>query len=136
MRLLAFNHYFLLATAFCASCDYSDDRVKIRNNSLHEIAVEFYRDTLPTINESNSEEYYVEVSIKPGETKHQFMVGNPKGWELFTERSANGRLNMAVFDLDSLRRYGMDSIIVLELYEMLSFSLTELEKRDWVILVE
>lgn len=117
-------------------CDYYDKRLEVQNNTSHEIAVETFLDSIPTLYELNRTEYYLQNSINPNETERLIQMGSTKGWIFRIEKSNNNRLNLFVFQIDSLKKYGIDSLIAMGIYDRYMFSETELDKKNWKVVIE
>lgn len=108
----------------------------MENRSKNRIVVETYLDTIPSLEQTNMTEYYLEVVVEPYKSKKLFKVGNTKGWSMFIESSVNNRLNLFVFQVDSLEILGIDSLIAMGAYDKYIFSESELDKINWKIVIE
>lgn len=128
--------YYLIFSFVLLGCDYYDGRLEVQNNTSHEIAVETFLDSVPTLSELNKTEYYLQNSINPNETERLIEMGSTKGWSFRIEKSKNNRLNLFVFQVDSLKMYGIDSLISLGIYDKYIFSEKELDKKNWKVVVE
>lgn len=128
--------YYLIFSFILSGCDYYDGRLEVQNNTSHVVAVETFLDSIPTLSELNKTEYYLQNSINPNETKRFIEMGSTKGWSFRIEKSNNNRLNLFVFQIDSLKVYGIDSLISLEIYDRYMFSETELDKKNWKVVIE
>lgn len=117
-------------------CDYYDDRLQVQNSTSHVVAVETFLDSIPTLRELNKTEYYLRNNIGPHETGRLIEKGSTKGWSYRIERSNNKRLNLIVFNIDSLEKYGVDSLISLRIYNRYMFSERELDGKNWKVVVE
>jgi hypothetical protein len=117
-------------------CDYYDERLQVQNNTSHVIAVETFLDSIPTLPELNKTEYYLQNSINPNETERLIKMGSTKGWSFRIEKSNNKRLNLFVFHIDSLKMYGVDSLISLGIYDRYMFSEKELDEKNWKVVIE
>lgn len=128
--------YYLFFALILSGCDYYDERLEIQNNTSHEIAVETFLDSIPTLSELNKTEYYLHNSISPNETERLIEMGSTKGWIFRIEKNKNNRLNLLVFQSDSLKNYGIDSLITLGIYDKYIFSKEELDKMNWKVVIE
>jgi hypothetical protein len=129
MRLI-----FILLSLLWSSCDYYDNRLRIKNNSNADIAVETYLDSIPTIEESNSSAYYLREIVKKQGTSSLTMPGSTQAWIFFIERSKNKKLNICVFNKDTIIKYGViDSLINKNLYKKYIISKSYLDSTQWVV---
>jgi len=128
--------YYLIFSFILLGCDYYDGRLEVQNNTSHVIAVETFLDSIPTLSELNKTEYYLQNSINPNETERLIEMGSTKGWSFRIEKSNNNRLNLFVFQIDSLKMYGIDSLISLGIYDKYIFSEKELDEKNWKVVIE
>lgn len=126
----------LIFSFILLGCDYYDERLQVQNNTHHVIAVETFLDSIPTLSELNKTEYYLQNSINPSETERLIKMGSTKGWSFRIEKSNNKRLNLFVFHIDSLKMYGVDSLISLGIYDRYMFSKKELDEKNWKVVIE
>ncbi|MBK7854927.1 MAG: hypothetical protein IPJ79_08515 [Bacteroidetes bacterium] len=125
---------FISLFLFCTSCDYYDNRLSIINNSNADIAVETYLDSIPTIEESNSSAYYLREIVKKQGTSSLTMPGSTQAWIFFIERSKNKKLNICVFNKDTIIKYGeIDSLINKNLYKKYIISKSYLDSTQWIV---
>jgi hypothetical protein len=128
----------LFAVIFIAlfSCDFYDGRLSVTNNTAKIICIETISDTEPNLNEFNSTEYYLNAPILPGSSKKLIKTGR-NIWEKEIQKSFNGKLNIIVFDIDSMLKYkSLEYLLDNKKYETVSYSLSEIRKRDWKIPVK
>lgn len=126
----------LIFSFILLGCDYYDGRLEVQNNTSHVIAVETFLDSIPTLSELNKTEYYLQNSINPNETERLIEMGSTKGWSFRIEKSNNKRLNLFAFHIDSLKMYGVDSLITLGIYDRYMFSEKELDEKNWKVVIE
>jgi len=130
------NLCYLIFIIVFFGCDYYDGRLEVHNSTSHVVAIETFLDSIPTLSELNQTEYYLQNGIRPNETKRLIKMGSTKGWSLRIEKSKNNRLNLIVFQVDSLKKYGIDSLISLGIYDRYKLSETELEKKSWKVVIK
>lgn len=128
--------YCLIFSFSLQGCDYYDGRLEVQNNTSHVIAVETFLDSIPTLPVLNKTEYYLQNYINPGETESLSKPGSTRAWSFLIENSSNKRLNLFVFQMDSLKVYGIDSLITLGIYDRYMFSKKELDKKNWKVVIE
>ncbi|TXE04779.1 hypothetical protein [Algoriphagus aquimarinus] len=131
---LKFHCMFFLAF-FLLSCDYYDGRLEVINNRNYTIAVETFLDSIPIHSEIKPEPYYISNQILPNESIRLIELGSTRGWSSRINRSYNHKLNLFVFKIDSLRIYGIDSLLTMGLYDKYILSEIELDKRNWKVVV-
>jgi len=132
---LRFYWIFLLAFLLL-SCDYYDGRLEVINNGNHTIVVETFLDSIPIHSDIKQEAYYISNQIFPNESKRLIELGSTRGWSSRIKRSYNQKLNLFVFKIDSLKIYGIDSLIRMGLYDKYILSELELDKRKWKVVVD
>ena len=124
--------YILLL--LCA-CDHYDRRLEIINNSNSEVAVEIYSDTLPDFPSVTKTEFYLSHGVLPEDTSKLTKMGK-NGWPFAIARSSNKKLNLVIYNIDSLRKYrSIDTLIRRNIYKRHEFSEHELEKDGWRIIL-
>ena len=135
MRLFSFiaNGVLVVAT----SCDYHDSRLKIINKNNSAICVETFLDTLPDYPSLNKPEYYLSNIILPNDTAEQTIPGSPDEWTREVDRSKNKKLNLFIYQADSVRTYyNMDSLNQKKRFKRVFFTLDELRAANWNVVVE
>lgn len=119
------------------SCDVHDDRLKVMNHSIEEITLSTGLDTVPGYPSVNKSEYYLRTSLSPLDSRRLLKEGRSKAWSFFISESKNDKLNLFVYNIDTLRKYqSIDTLIKNRLYRRYSFTEKELEKSDWEIVIE
>jgi hypothetical protein len=122
---------FLGSLLFSCVYDKFDARLKIVNKTGKVI----FAITSQKIEFSTSEsiEYFKSVNIKP-DTSDNILI--PWNWEEYIKTSFNKKLNLCIFELDTLLKYeNIDSTLrhpILK-YEI---SLSELKSNNWVVIAE
>lgn len=123
--------------AIATSCDYYDSRLKIINKDNSAICVETFLDTLPDYPSANQPEAYLSHIILPNDTSEQTIPGSSGEWIREVNRSKNKKLNVFIYQADSVRRYhNMDSLNQKRRFKRLSFTLDELNADNWTVVVE
>ncbi|WP_192349071.1 hypothetical protein [Algoriphagus sp. Y33] len=128
--------YGLIFTIILSGCDYYDERLQVENKSPNEVAVEIFLDSVPTLSELNKTEYYIQNSIEPDESKRLMEMGSTRGWSFRIKKSNNDRLNLFVFQVDSLKIYGVDSLISMGVYDKYILSEMYLNEENWIVVIE
>lgn len=118
------------------SCRVIDARLKLTNGLSYDIVAEGFSDTIPDVKETYSTNYYLINIAKPKQVVILGKEGKSRAWDKVIERSKNNKLNVCVFSADSLKKYGdLDSLIRKKLYKRFEYSMEDLEKNDWEIIV-
>ena len=127
--------YLFLGLIALSGCDYYDGRLEIHNKSTDIVAIETFLDSIPALLEVGKTEYYLSHPIYPGESENPLEMGT-NGWLFRIKNSKNNRLNLFVFQIDSLKLYGIDSLISRGIYKKYIFSEEELNDSDWKVIIE
>jgi len=118
-----------------AGCDYYDNRLSVVNHSQRPICPEAFEDTIPDFPTLNQPEAYLSHIVLPGDSTSLTRVGT-NGWPFSVQRSTNRKLNLFVYNADSVRQYhSMDSLNRQRRFHRISLSLAELEARHWRVVV-
>lgn len=119
-----------------SSCEHYDGRLEIVNETAATIAAESYTDSIPNLVETNGARYYMEYGIRPAEHRGLMRSGK-NGWLFAIKGSKNNRLNLVIYDIDSIKKYNcMDSLIQKGIYNSFSFSEEELDSMNWKIVIK
>jgi len=71
----------------------------------------------------------------PSDTANMVAMSK-KGWPFFIARSKNKKLNLIVFDIDSLKKYdSIDTLIKRNKYRRFEFSEEQLNSKNWEIVI-
>lgn len=125
----------LIALQVFYGCDYYDHRLVVINKSEHPISAEDFRNLYPRAEDFNSADYYIETEILPN-AKGNLMKSGRNAWQASVESNSNKKLNLFVFNTDTLRKYNdMDYVLDNKLYSVYSFTLEELENMNWEVTV-
>jgi len=126
----------LFYTFLLLGCDYYDDRLVLRNNFNYNVVIEMYHDSVPSFSETNTSGFYLSKIIEQKQEMRFLKIGSQNGWPFFLINSSNNKLNVAVFNADSLRKYGdIKYLIEFDLFDMYSYPIKDLEKKEWRITV-
>ena len=127
-------YFLVIFVNIFISCDYTDNRLKIKNASKKRIVVETYMDSVPNFSETNNTEYYLRNIINVGQEVNLIRFGSKNGWPLKIMRSKNAKLNLIVYQVDSLMKYKeIDSLIIKKIYSRYEYTSVELEKVAWKV---
>ena len=118
------------------SCDYFDRRLGIVNHTKAEFTVETYSDTIPDFPSINKTEFYLSQTITPNDSLRLIKLGK-NGWPLEISNSRNNKLNLVVYNIDSLRNHkSIDTLIRRRIYKRYEFSEKELQDKKWKVIIE
>jgi hypothetical protein len=138
-KLLTMKNFCSAITLFLVAlsgCDYYDSRLEIENKTGSAIAVEIYEDTVANVEESNRADFYLQNQIAPNGAKRLTKNGK-NGWPFVIVRSKNKRLNVGVYNVDSLKKYrDMEHLINNKMYKWYEFTEAQLQAQNWKISVE
>lgn len=136
------NMYSFLLILFCfVSCQNSyesgDSRLKVTNRKTSPIAIELSEDTIPS--NLGLVDYYLRKQIKFYDTiSFTGGIGGKNYWSNFISTSKNERLNIFIYDVDTLIKYmDMEYIRNNRLWvKKMQLSEAELDSMKWVIVYE
>jgi len=118
-----------------SACDYYDHRLEIVNQTKGEITVETYSDTIPEFPGINKTKFYLDETVIPNDTLKLTEIGK-NGWPFAISRSRNKKLNLVVYNIDSLRKYeSIDTLIRKRIYKRYEFSEKELQEKNWKVVI-
>ena len=127
-------HQFLILlvlVSLAGACDYTDNRLNIKNNSNYAIAFDYSIDTTLRKNQIYNIPFYIEGKILPGETIAQTI---PMSWPSLIYRSNNKKLNVFIISIDTLLKYDdWEYIRTHRLYQRYSFTEEDLNRTNWII---
>lgn len=125
----------ILFLLLLCSCEYYDNRLQIVNQTGQEIAVETYSDTIPEFPSRNKTPVYWNARILRNDTMKLTEYGK-NGWVFALSKSRNRKLNLIVYNIDSLLKYeSIDTLIKKRIYKRYEQSEDELNKNNWIIVV-
>jgi hypothetical protein len=114
-------------------CDYSDSKLMIKNHSKKTIAIQPFEDTIINSSILSKVPYYETIRFYPNDSAYQFLPGKD-AWKWETRNSKNKKLNIFVFDLDTLRKYNdMEFIRLNKMYKRYELTEKELNNSNWII---
>jgi len=124
----------LISLAMLAgTCDYTDNRLKIKNNSSYTIAFDYSTDTVleQEIKHVNA---VISDKIMPGKIANQSLPGSTNAWPFLIKKSKNNKLNVFIFNVDTVLKYNdWEYIRNHRLYKRYSFTEEELNRMNWII---
>jgi hypothetical protein len=125
--------FIILSFIFVTSCDLADNRLQIINNSSSTICYDY--STSGDINpDSNRLFWYLSNQILPSKTQNISLLGSRNMWIKEIENSKTKRLSIFLFNVDTLKKYeDLNFIIKNSLYEKFDYSISDLEKNNWII---
>ena len=124
----------LALVSLAGACDYTDDRLNIKNNSNYAIAFDYSLDTTLEKKQIYDIPSYIVEKILPGETKSQSIFGSTQGWPFLIQRSNNNKLNVFIISIDTLLKYDdWEYIRTHRLYQRYSFTEEELNRINWIV---
>lgn len=114
-------------------CEFYDLRLRVKNDFDKPVCVEIVSNDLSYIKQVNDAQYYINAKIDPQEIR-SFSKSGKEGWEYFIEKTNDKKLNILVFDLDTLVKYeNMFLLLEMKKYKVFSYRKDELEKMNWEI---
>ncbi len=126
----------ILFSILISSCDVHDERLKVVNLLTAEITLSPQLDTVPQFPSINKTEYYLSDTLYPEDTARLIQEGMEDAWPFFISESVNDKLNLFVYNVDTLKKYqSIDTLIRRKLYTRYSRSKNELEKSDWIVII-
>jgi len=129
-------HPFILITSvvmLAGTCDYNDNRLKIKNNSAYDIAFDYSTDTILEQDFTNFNSI-INDKIMPGEVANQLLPGSTNAWPFLIKKSKNNKLNVFIFNNDTLLKYNdREYIRNHKLYKRYSLTEEELNEINWII---
>lgn len=127
----------LLFIIVVTSCDVHDDRLKVLNLSDVNISLSTEKDTIPEYPSVDKTEYHLRSALYPEEEKKLLYEGQRKGWSFFIADSKNEKLNLFVYNIDSMGKYkSIDTLIRKQIYTRYSFTEQELDEMDWQVIIK
>jgi hypothetical protein len=115
------------------ACDYTDNKLKVKNNSSETICFVHDMDTI--LDNQESDIYYFNRNcIVPGEISSQVAFGRPYEWSDEINRSKNKKLNVFIINHDTLLKYNdWQYISINKLFKRYEYTEEELNKNNWII---
>lgn len=129
------KYFMVLCVALIAiSCEYTDSKLVIINKtSLPVSYTATMEDSLIDMHYIGKAEYYLRVQIQPNDSARVLTLGRG-GWEEAVRSNKNKKLNLFVFQADTIERYRiMENIISRRLYQRYEYSLEYLKVHNWRI---
>jgi hypothetical protein len=126
---------FVLIILNCIiSCDPVSSRLKIQNNSEIAIWAVYGTDTLCPSESTNSIQYFLDNQVLPKDVRSLKIIGGKNDWEYYIDRCINKKLNVFVFPIDTIKKYGYSlSTKELKFIKRYSYSKNELDSIEWLI---
>ncbi len=118
------------------SCDYYDRRPIVYNHQSSNICIELYNSDELDSNHLNHSDYYISNYIAPHDSSRFINMDGIKAWSEYIQSSQSKRLNVFVFQLDSIKEYGIEHVVFNGLYDHLIFSEQELDNLNWKIVID
>lgn len=113
-----------------------DNRLKIINHTDYPFTIGYYTDTVPEYPSVNHTQVYIRDSINVSDTI-EVVEHSRKPWPWFLERSKNKKLNLFIYNINDLKKYGsIDTLIKRRIYKRLQYNESELDSLKWVIVVK
>jgi hypothetical protein len=129
---------YLIGSIFCfASCDPVSNKIKVQNESASSIYTTYSADTLcPSLSE-NPVGYYKDNQILPKSMGSLTILGGDKDWEYFIDKCLNKKINVFVFSIDTIMKYGYTRASKERKYiKRYSYSKMGLDSIQWIIVHE
>lgn len=125
----------LLFMAF-VSCDYYDGRLQIINKSDKVICFDHEVDTLLDVPSINKKEYFLRTRINSGDSTNVVLPGSTEQWIWEVTRGEDSTLSIYVFDYKQVLDSNWDSLRKNKNYQRLDYTLSELNRSNWTVIVE
>jgi len=119
----------------CGMEPEGDDRLRIVNHTNYNFSIYYNIDTVPEFPSVNHTYIYLRDSIKINDTIN-IQEYNRKPWPWFFETSKNRKLNLFIYNINSLKIYSIDTLIKRKIYKRLTFSKAQLEKLNWTVVIK
>lgn len=118
-------------------CHRYDDRLQIVNRTNSEITITTSLDTVPVFPSLNKKEFYFRTRFYQGERRNLIHPGFTDSWSLKIHNSKNNKLNLFVYNIDSMFSYNnIDTLIKSRIYNRYEFSEKELEEMNWEVVID
>ena len=128
--------FVLLFVLTFVSCDYYDGRLHIINNSNKTICFDHEVDTVLDVPSVAKKEYFLGKRLNPGDTTNVVLPGSTKQWIWEVESGKDSTLSIYVFDYEQVKNENWDTLRKNKNYQRLDYSLSELKKNNWTVIVE
>jgi len=129
------KYWAIILGLLFASCIYdpADSRARIVNQAAYEITLYYGLDTIPL--DQNHTEFYLSNTVKSNDTVR--LRAYNADWPSLVEESTNKKLNLFVYNVDSLKAYNdIDLMTARKKYTRYQYTLKELEEMNWIIVVK
>jgi len=125
----------LLCLATLLSSCFGDSRLMVINHTKSQIVFEHDAKNELATSELNNTEFYLGRPLEVGDSTYVAEYGG--SWPNFFKRSKFQKLNLFIFNFDTLKRYsGINYLVEHKLYRRFEFSEADLEKSNWQIIVK
>lgn len=113
-----------------------DDRLRIVNHTNYELAYSYNTDIIPRYPSVIDAGIYFDHPVKINDTVKVFEYDH-KPWHWFFEKSKNKKINLFIYNLDSLKVYrNIDTLIKRKIYRKFEYSEQEINKLNWIVTIE
>jgi len=127
----------ILLISILLSCTYDpqDKRLLVANHTNSDIAIYWNSDTIPKYPSTNDTEVYLtDYGIKSQDSL--WVPENNANWPKYVENSDNKKLNLFIYSVDSIKKYkSIDTINSRGIYKRLEYSLDDLSKLNWRVVI-
>ena len=127
---------FLVLTGSCVLESSYDDRLLIINNSNRVICFEYELDGIPEVPSVNKKQYYINNRIEPGDSTSVEKSGSWTQWIREVSNARDSTLSVFVFDYGQVMTSDWDSLRSNGMYRRLDFTLEDLNRNNWRVIVE
>lgn len=126
--------YVFLIIISLISCDFTDNRLKIKNNSNETITFEYSSDTILQTDDTDRINNLKRDKIFPRELCDEDKPGSKNEWSKVIYDSKNKKLNVFIIDYDTLLKYNdLNYMKNNRLYKRYEYSEAYLNKNNWII---
>jgi hypothetical protein len=124
---------FIFVLIYLLSCDPASNKLKIYNGSNSSIYATYTFDSFNPTND-NPIKYFMDNQILPKDTGHLHLLGGDKDWGYFIEKSSNKKINIFIFSIDSIEKYGYNFLANdKNYYKQYSYTQEGLDSIKWVV---
>lgn len=116
------------------SCDYTETRLKVKNNTNETIIFDYSSDTILRTDDTNRINTLKWDKIFPGELCVKKKFGDLTAWSGVIYKSKNKKLNVFIINYDTLLKYNdLDYIKNNKLFMRYEYSEEYLNNNNWII---
>jgi len=127
---------FLVLVGSCVMESSYDNRLIIINNSNKVICFDHELDTTLEVPSVNKKEYFIRERIEPGDSTRVEISGSWTQWIREVSAAKDSTLSVFVFDYGQVITSDWDSLRSRRMYRRLDYTLEDLNKHNWRVIVK